>query len=67
MSLTERLTARTPKFFQKLKIIGISLAAAASALLAAPVALPAIVVTIAGYLAVTGTVISAVSQATVES
>lgn len=67
LSVVERLNAPTPKFFQKLKVIGITLAAVSSAILAAPVALPASVVAIAGYLAVAGTVATAVSQAAVQS
>lgn len=66
LSLTERAKAPTPKLFRKIKLIGIVLAAASGVLLTAPVALPAIVTTIAGYLAVAGTVATAVSQVTVE-
>ena len=67
LTIKERLTAPTPKFFKKLKIIGLALAATAGALIAAPIALPAAVITIAGYIAIAGTVASAVSQVTVES
>ena len=67
MNVLQRAAAPTPKFFQKLKVIGITLAAVSGALLTAPVALPAIVVTVAGYLAVAGTVATAVSQVAVES
>jgi hypothetical protein len=62
MSIVERLLSPTPTFFQKLRNIGLVLAAVSAALVATPVALPAIVTTIAGYLAVAGTVLSAVSQ-----
>jgi hypothetical protein len=67
MSVLERALAPTPRFFRILKIIGLTLAAASGTLLAAPVALPAIITTIAGYVAVAGTVVTAVSQVTVES
>jgi hypothetical protein len=67
LSVLERAAAPTPKFFQKLKVIGITLAAVSGALLTAPVALPAIITAIAGYLAVAGTVATAVSQVAVES
>jgi ABC-type xylose transport system permease subunit len=67
LSLTDRILAPTPVFFQKLKLIGLSLAAVSAAIIAAPIALPSIVVTIAGYMALAGTVIGAVSQVTVES
>jgi hypothetical protein len=67
MSVLARAAAPTPQFFRILKIIGLTLAAASGTLLAAPVALPAIVTTVAGYVAVAGTVATAVSQVTVES
>jgi ABC-type xylose transport system permease subunit len=65
MNLIERAVSPTPTFFQKLRNIGLALAAISAAIIASPVALPAIVVTVAGYLAVAGTVLSAVSQVTV--
>ncbi|HEV8506555.1 MAG TPA: hypothetical protein VGQ53_14185 [Chitinophagaceae bacterium] len=65
MNLIERAISPTPTFFQKLRNIGLALAAISAAIIASPVALPTIVVTIAGYLAVAGTVLSAVSQVTV--
>jgi hypothetical protein len=66
MSVLERMQEPTPKFFRVLRTIGLSLVAAGGALVAAPVALPAVVLTIAGYLTVAGTVMTAVSQAAVE-
>jgi ABC-type xylose transport system permease subunit len=65
MNLLDRVVSPTPTFFQKLRSIGLALAAFSGAIIAAPVALPAIVVTVAGYLAVAGTVLGAVSQVTV--
>ncbi len=67
MSIVERLLSPTPSFFQKLRNIGLVLAAVSAAIIATPVALPAIITTIAGYLAVAGTVLGAVSQITVPS
>jgi phage-related minor tail protein len=66
LTLTQRLKAPTPKFFKTLRTIGLSLAAAGAALLAAPVALPAALLTVAGYLVLAGTVVTAVSQTTVD-
>jgi ABC-type xylose transport system permease subunit len=65
MNIIQRMKAPTPKFFKVLRTVGLALAAASAALLAAPVALPAAVVTAAGYLAVAGGVVTAVSQAAV--
>ena len=64
MNIIKRVKSPTPKFFKVLRNIGLVLAAVGGTILAAPVALPAIVVTIGGYVAVTGGVISAVSQLT---
>ena len=65
MNLTERYKKPTPKFCRTLRNIGIALAATGGAILAAPISLPALVLTIAGYLTVTGTVATTVSQAVV--
>jgi len=58
--------APTPKFFKMLRNIGLTLAAISAAIITAPIALPAAVVTAAGYVAVASGVISAVSQITVD-
>lgn len=65
MSIVKRYQKPTPKFFRVLRNIGLALAAAGGTLIAAPVALPAAVVTIATYMTVAGTVATAVSQAVV--
>lgn len=67
MNIVERMQAPTPKFFKVLRKIGIGLVAGGGALLTAPIALPALVLTIAEYAMVAGTVITAVSQTAVES
>ena len=66
MNLIERAKAPTPKFFRILRSIGLSLLAISGSVIAAPVVLPAAVVSVAGYIAVAGGVISAVSQVTVD-
>lgn len=66
MNVVERAKAPTPKFFRVLRTIGLALLAVGGSIAAAPVALPAVIVTIAGYAAVAGGVLSAVSQVTVE-
>ncbi|QFZ53338.1 hypothetical protein FEZ18_00210 [Oceanihabitans sp. IOP_32] len=66
MNLKERAKAPTPKFFRILRTIGLSLLAVSGSIIAAPIALPASIVTIAGYVAVAGGVLSAVSQVTVD-
>ena len=64
MNLIKRAKAPTPKFFKVLRNIGLALAAVGGTILAAPIALPIVVTTIGGYLAVAGGVVSAVSQLT---
>lgn len=64
--IIERVKAPTPKFFRKLRLIGLILASVATTLVAGPVALPAVVIKIAGYLAVAGAVAGAVSQTAVD-
>jgi len=55
----------TPPFFKKLRIAGLVIAAAGTTLLAAPVALPAAVLALGGYLVVGGAVATAMSQAAI--
>ena len=64
MNIIKRAKAPTPKFFKVLRNIGLALAAVGGTILAAPVALPVAIVSIGGYIAVAGGVISAVSQLT---
>ena len=65
-TVVKRMKKSTPKFFIKVRNVGLTLAAVSAAILTAPVALPAILVKVAGYLAVAGTVTSAVSQTAVK-
>ena len=64
MNIVKRIQAPTPKFFKVLRNIGLVLAAVGGTILTAPVALPLAIVSIGGYIAVVGGVISAVSQLT---
>ncbi|MFL5789494.1 MAG: hypothetical protein ACJ748_15650 [Flavisolibacter sp.] len=64
MTIKERIQSPTPAFFKTIRNIGLVLAAVSASILAAPIALPAAVVQIAGYFAIAGSVASAVSQAT---
>lgn len=66
MNYLERCVEPTPKFFKKLRTIGLILAAAGGVLIAAPVAIPAALVTAGGYLITAGAVATAVSQAAVD-
>ena len=64
MGISKRISEPTPKFFKLLRNVGLALAAIGGTLLTAPIALPAVVTSIGGYLIVAGGVASAVSQLT---
>ena len=62
--ILHRASAPTPKFFKVLRTIGLAMAAGGGTILAAPIALPVMVTTIGGYIAVAGGVLTATSQLT---
>jgi len=66
MNTIERMAQPTPKFFQTMRNIGLILAAMSAAVYASPVALPVLITNIAGYVAVAGGVMTAVSQTAVK-
>jgi ABC-type xylose transport system permease subunit len=66
LTLAERVMAPTPKFFKTLRTIGLVIGLVGGAILASPVVLPAAVVTVAGYLALAGSIVTGVSQTAVE-
>jgi small-conductance mechanosensitive channel len=63
--IVERIQEPTPKFFKKIRNIGLMLTAISGVIATAPISLPAVLVTIAGYLAVAGGIASAISQTAV--
>lgn len=65
MNLVKRVTTKTPQFFKRVRNLGLILAAVSGAILAAPVTLPSALVAAAGYVALAGGVMSAVSQTAV--
>lgn len=67
MNVAQRLVAPTPPFFRKLRTIGLVLTAISAAVVGLPVALPAVVSQIAGYLAIAGSVMTGVSQTVTEN
>ena len=66
MNLIERVKSPTPTFFKKIRNIGLALVAIGTTVATAPVALPAVVIKVAGYLAIAGGVAGTVSQTAVE-
>ena len=65
-SLKERWQSKTPKFWKRVQRWAIITGTVAGIILAAPVALPAAVVTAAGYIVTAGTVAATLSQLTVD-
>ena len=67
MSMKERWSAKTPKFWKRVQRIAITVGAVAGVIIAAPITLPAAVVTVATYAITAGTVAATLSQLTIES
>lgn len=65
-SIMQRVTEPTPRFYRKIRNVGLLLTAISGALLTAPVALPAVMLTVAGYVALAGAIASAISQTAVQ-
>ena len=63
--IVERIQEPTPKFFKKIRNIGLMLTAISGVIATAPISLPAVLVTVAGYLAVAGGIASEISQTAV--
>ena len=64
-TLIQRLTAPTPKFFKTVRTIGLVIGAIGAGILASPLALPVAVVSVGGYLALAGGIITTVAQSAV--
>jgi hypothetical protein len=64
-SILERAQTDTPPFFKKLRLIGLVAVTIGTTIMMAPIALPAALTTIAGYVLLGGTVLTAVSQVTI--
>ena len=66
LTLKERIKGKSPKIFKKITNICITFGAIGGALLLSPVALPAGIIALSGYLVTIGVVGGAVSKITVE-
>ena len=67
MSIRQRWSAKTPKFWKKVQKVAITIGAIAGVIIAAPITLPVAVVTVASYAITVGTVAATLSQLTVET
>lgn len=66
MSLKERWQSKTPTFWKKVQRIGVACGIVGAAIVSAPIALPAAIVSVSGYLIVAGSLTAALSQLTKE-
>lgn len=66
MELKERWQCKTPKFWKKVQKLGLVATAVGGVLIAAPIALPATLITLGGYLVTAGGVTAAIAQLTKE-
>ena len=64
-SILERAQTETPPFFKKLRLIGLVAVTIGTTIMMAPIAVPAALTTIAGYVLLSGTVLTAISQVTI--
>lgn len=64
--LYDRLKAPTPKFWQRVRRVGVVLGSAGAAMLAAPATLPAWIPVAGGYVVLAGSLITALSSLTCE-
>ena len=61
MNYFERCSQPTPKFFKTIRTIGLILAAAGGAIMAAPFVLPVALITASSYMILAGSIATAVS------
>jgi len=64
--LKTRWNSETPRFWKKVQKIGVVAGAIGGVIVASPVALPAALVTLSGYLLLAGSVTATLAQLTVE-
>lgn len=65
--IIDRLQEPTPLFFRKIRNIGLVLTGVSAVITTAVIPLPAILITIAGYTAIAGSIASVVSQVAVQN
>ncbi|WP_262922019.1 hypothetical protein [Hymenobacter cellulosivorans] len=66
LSLLDRVTLRTPRFFRKVRTVSAAVGAVGAVLVASPALLPAGLVALGGYLVLAGSIGAAVASVAVE-
>jgi len=64
--IVQRIKEPTPKFFRKIRNIGLVLTGISTIISTATIALPVLMIKIAGYVAIAGGIASVISQTAVE-
>lgn len=64
MEIIKRISEPTPPFWKKVRKIAIALGLIGTAIVTAPISLPAGIITIGGYLVTAGTVATVLAQTT---
>lgn len=64
MEILERLIAPTPKFFRKVRNIGLGLIAVSTVIITSPISLPYYIVSLANLTNLAGGIMAAISQLT---
>lgn len=63
----DRMQEPTPRFFRKIRNYGLLLTGISAVITTAPIALPTVLITIAGYTAIAGGIASAISQTAIQN
>lgn len=66
MHILDRIQAPTPALFRKIRRIGVIIGGIGAAIAASPVALPIAITSLAGYLILSGTIITSISSLPVD-
>lgn len=64
--VVKRWKSETPSFWKKIQRIGLIAGGIGAVIIASPIALPAVLASVGGYLALAGSVAATLSQLTVE-
>lgn len=65
--VVKRWKSETPSFWKKIQRIGLIAGGIGTVIIASPIALPAVLASVGGYLALAGSVTATLSQLTVEN
>jgi len=67
MKIKDRLRKKSPKLFQRITNACVAVGAVGAVLLSAPISLPVLITSLAGYMVVAGSIGASVSKLTVDN